>query len=88
MVTPTATSHLSSSRTREHILSLDEDDDEDPNYFALPSKETQETWYPTLRSTLWVLSCLHTYVQVSESVLVRRRWVILNRIENLPANHL
>ncbi|MBW0475108.1 hypothetical protein O181_014823 [Austropuccinia psidii MF-1] len=28
----------------------------------LPSEEVQETWYPTLRKTLWVLSKLHTYV--------------------------
>lgn len=58
-----ASSHLSSSGPRERIVSLDESDDEDPDYFALPSKETQETWYPTLRSTLWVLSCLHNYVE-------------------------
>lgn len=46
-------------------ISLDEEDQEDPAFFELPSKDTQETWYPTLRSTLWVLSCLHTYVEVS-----------------------
>jgi hypothetical protein len=32
--------------------------------FELPSAEAQETWYPTLRKTLWVLSKLHTYVKV------------------------
>lgn len=58
-----ASSHLTSVPARERLVSLDEDDDEDPDYFALPSKETQETWYPTLRSTLWVLSCLHSYVE-------------------------
>lgn len=31
----------------------------------LPPAETQETWYPTLRKTLWVLSRLHTYVNDS-----------------------
>jgi hypothetical protein len=30
----------------------------------MPEKETQETWYPSLRSTLWVLSLVHTYVEV------------------------
>ncbi|PLW34272.1 hypothetical protein PCANC_17678 [Puccinia coronata f. sp. avenae] len=28
----------------------------------LPTESVQETWYPTLRKTLWVLSRLHTYV--------------------------
>lgn len=28
----------------------------------LPAQDVQETWYPTLRKTLWVLSRLHTYV--------------------------
>ncbi len=57
-------SSILTSQRRERLVSLDEHDDEDPDYFALPSKETQETWYPTLRSTLWILSCLHTYVEV------------------------
>lgn len=30
----------------------------------LPAQDVQETWYPTLRKTLWVLSRLHTYVNV------------------------
>jgi len=30
--------------------------------FQLPSLETQETWYPTLRKTVWVLSQLRDFV--------------------------
>lgn len=44
-------------------VSLDHEDDDEPAYFALPSQETQETWYPALRTTLWVLSSLHTYIE-------------------------
>lgn len=32
--------------------------------FRLPPDEVQQTWYMTLRKTLWVLSKLHTYVKV------------------------
>ncbi|KAI5452425.1 Golgi transport complex subunit 3 [Naganishia albida] len=53
--------HLFADRERM-AQSLNLDDDE-PAFLALPSKETQETWYPTLRTTLWILSCLHTYVE-------------------------
>ena len=42
---------------------LDEDDD-DPALLNLPGPDTQGTWYPALRVTLWVLSCLYTYVEV------------------------
>jgi hypothetical protein len=31
--------------------------------FRLPSREKQDTWYPTLRKTIWVLSQLHDFVQ-------------------------
>ncbi|GLB40619.1 putative sec34-like family protein [Lyophyllum shimeji] len=31
--------------------------------FRLPSIDKQETWYPTLRKTVWVLSQLHDYVK-------------------------
>ena len=42
------------------------DDEEDyAVLLSLPPPEAQETWYPTLRVTLWVLSCLYTYVDVS-----------------------
>jgi hypothetical protein len=44
---------------------LDEDDEDDAVVLSLPPPEAQETWYPTLRVTLWVLSCLYTYVDVS-----------------------
>ncbi|KAL8277753.1 hypothetical protein RQP46_009875 [Phenoliferia psychrophenolica] len=30
--------------------------------FRLPREEAQETWYPTLKRTVWVLSKLNTYV--------------------------
>lgn len=43
-------------------ISLDGDEDEDPVFLALPPPESQEGWYPTLRMTLWILSCLWTYV--------------------------
>ncbi|KAG6850247.1 hypothetical protein H0H93_015799 [Arthromyces matolae] len=31
--------------------------------FLLPSREKQDTWYPTLRKTFWVLSQLHDFVK-------------------------
>ncbi|KAG6892955.1 hypothetical protein C0993_002432, partial [Termitomyces sp. T159_Od127] len=31
--------------------------------FRLPSIEKQNTWYPTLRKTVWVLSQLHDFVK-------------------------
>ena len=31
--------------------------------FQLPSLDKQETWYPTLRKTIWVLSQLHDFVK-------------------------
>jgi hypothetical protein len=50
----------------DHAISLDGDeDDERPAFLAMPSQEDQEGWYPTLRVTLWVLSCLWSYVDVS-----------------------
>lgn len=33
--------------------------------FKLPPEEIMEDWYPTLRKTLWILSRLHSYVNVS-----------------------
>lgn len=57
--------HLFADRERmANSLNLDENE---PAFLALPSKETQETWYPTLRTTLWILSCLHTYVEVGRA---------------------
>lgn len=32
--------------------------------FPLPSLEKQDTWYPTLQKTVWVLQQLHDFVQV------------------------
>jgi hypothetical protein len=43
------------------------DDEDDAVILSLPPPEAQETWYPTLRVTLWVLSCLYTYVDVSRT---------------------
>jgi hypothetical protein len=37
----------------------------------LPPKEIQESWYPTLQKTLWVLSRLHTHVNVRLHCLFR-----------------
>lgn len=31
--------------------------------FQLPSLDKQETWFPTLRKTIWVLSQLHDFVK-------------------------
>jgi hypothetical protein len=59
-----AVSELANDRDRLAV-SLNLDDEDEPAFLALPSKGTQETWYPTLRTTLWILSCLHTYVEVS-----------------------
>ena len=42
-----------------------DDEEDDTVVLSLPPPEAQETWYPTLRVTLWVLSCLYTYVDVS-----------------------
>jgi hypothetical protein len=44
---------------------VDGDDEDDAVLLSLPPPEAQESWYPTLRVTLWVLSCLYTYVDVS-----------------------
>ncbi|KAL7422762.1 Golgi transport complex subunit 3 [Cryptotrichosporon argae] len=47
---------------RQLSVSLDAEDDDEPAFLSLPPPAAQETWYPALRSTLWVLSCLYTYV--------------------------
>lgn len=41
--------------------------------FKLPPEEIMENWYPTLRKTLWILSKLHSYVNVSST------WFIVER---------
>lgn len=46
-------------------VSLDEEDDYEPAFLTLPSAQVQEAWYPSLRVTVWILSCLYTYVDVS-----------------------
>ncbi|KAJ9118234.1 hypothetical protein QFC22_004141 [Naganishia vaughanmartiniae] len=56
-----ASAHLLKDRERMAV-SLDLNDVNEPAFLALPSEDTQKTWYPTLRTTLWVLSCLHTYI--------------------------
>ncbi|KAK1927132.1 Sec34-like family-domain-containing protein [Papiliotrema laurentii] len=50
---------------RQMNVSLDPDDDDEPAFLSLPSTVVQETWYPPLRVTLWVLSCLYTYVDAA-----------------------
>lgn len=64
---------------RAATISLDYEDDE-PALLTLPPLDSQETWYPTLRVTLWVLSCLYTYIDntvfadlAQEAVLTCRR---------------
>jgi hypothetical protein len=52
---------------RQVSLSLDEDDDNEPAFLSLPPPDAQSSWYPSLRVTLWVLSCLYSYVDVSGS---------------------
>jgi hypothetical protein len=49
-------------------ISLDPEDDDEPAFLSLPPPSVQEIWYPTLRVTLWVLSCLYTYVDVSSEL--------------------
>lgn len=49
-------------------MSLNAEDDDEPAFLSLPPPDVQETWYPTLRVALWVLSCLYTYVDVSTSL--------------------
>lgn len=46
-------------------ITILDDEEDDAVLLSLPPPEAQETWYPTLRVTLWVLSCLYTYVDVS-----------------------
>jgi hypothetical protein len=55
------------SKKHENAVSLDDDDDDDeqPAFLSLPPADEQETWYPTLRVTLWVLSCLYTYIDAA-----------------------
>lgn len=38
--------------------------------FRVPREEVQETWYPTLKRTVYVLSKLNTYVNVSRVVFL------------------
>ena len=37
--------------------------------FQLKSLDKQDTWYPTLRKTVWVLSQLHDFVKVRLSFM-------------------
>ncbi|RXK41165.1 hypothetical protein M231_01569 [Tremella mesenterica] len=41
------------------------EDDDEPAILAMPPTETQDEWYPPLRATLWVLSCLYQYVDTA-----------------------
>ena len=50
-------------------ITILDDEEDDAVLLSLPPPEAQETWYPTLRVTLWVLSCLYTYVDVSLSTI-------------------
>lgn len=41
--------------------------------FQFKSLDKQDTWYPTLRKTVWVLSQLHEFVKVCLSFLKDER---------------
>ncbi|WVQ74956.1 hypothetical protein IAR50_004564 [Cryptococcus sp. DSM 104548] len=65
---------------RQATVSLNADDDDDTPVFELPSSDVQDSWYPSLKSTLWVLSCLYTFVDsavfddlAQEAVIACRR---------------
>lgn len=45
--------------------SIVQDYEEENSFFRLSSYTKRDTWYPTLRSTLSVLTQLHDFVQVS-----------------------
>ena len=36
--------------------------------FQLPSLDKQDTWYPTMRKMVWVLSQLHDFVKVCHNL--------------------
>lgn len=44
---------------------LDDDDEDEPAILSLPKPELQASWFPTLRTTLWVLACLYSFIDVS-----------------------
>ena len=59
-------------RNAKAISFWEEDDlarEFDISGFRAPREEVQVTWYPTLKRTVWVLSKLHTYVNVRPSPL-------------------
>lgn len=61
------------------IAAEEEEGDHEGPSLRLPDMEVQETWYPTLRKTLWVLTRLHTYVKVSrKSFLVLESCLLLS----------
>ncbi|KAH9822631.1 Sec34-like family-domain-containing protein [Melampsora americana] len=69
------------SGMKKSWLSDERRDDEDHNEevalrFRLPLDDVQELWYPTLRKTLWVLSKLHTYVNVSTKETLRFEFIL------------
>ncbi|ORY35518.1 Sec34-like family-domain-containing protein [Naematelia encephala] len=76
------------ARARQMAVSLDEEDDDAPAFFSLPSAEAQESWYPTLRVTLWVLSCLYTHVKSSVFEDLAQESIILCRISLSSAAQL
>jgi hypothetical protein len=38
--------------------------------FQLPSLDKQDTWYPTMRKMVWVLSQLHDFVKVCHNLQI------------------
>nr|ODO02272.1 hypothetical protein L204_01004 [Cryptococcus depauperatus CBS 7855] len=47
------------------IVSLNGEDDDESTVLELPPPEMQESWYPSLRIALWIISCLRTYVDAA-----------------------
>ena len=43
--------------------------------FQLSSLDKQETWYPTLQKTVWVLSQLHDFVKVMLLYTMQFPWL-------------
>ena len=60
-------------RERERERGRDARSAKEGGGFRVPREEVQGSWYPTLKRTVWVLSRLNTYVNVSTPTLSGRR---------------
>ena len=69
---------------RPNSLGLPEREEESQRrLFPLPSIQEQITWYPTLRKTLWVLSQLYDFVNVSIRMHLRSGWILTPALHSL-----